>query len=102
MGERQHRLGIACRIGLADREPRRERERGRPLQPRLDALRLRGRVGGRDAVLIDEGDRRLAARLGRVDTEQGRRERFEREQRKVERDPEHEGSPGKATARKAT
>ena len=58
MRHRQQRLRVARRVGLAERELRRERERGGPLQAGLDAERARRGVGADDVVRIDEGDRR--------------------------------------------
>ena len=96
--DRQHGLGIARRIGLAEDDARRQRERGGALQPRLDALRQRRRVGGRDAMLVDQRDRRTCRSVHAFAVRgERRRERFEREQRQMQRDPEHDDD-GKSRA----
>ena len=59
--------------------------------PGLTPMRQRRRVGGRDAVLVDQRDRPGACAL-RVCVDQRRRERFEREQRQLQCDPEHGGA----------
>ena len=45
---------------------RRQRERGRALQPRLDAERLRRGIGADDAMRVEQGDRPLGAALARA------------------------------------
>jgi hypothetical protein len=95
MRHRQQGQGIAARIGLAEDDLRRERQRGGALQPRLDAERLGRGIGADDAMRFEQGDRPLARALAAARS-QGRGERLEREQRKVQGDPEH----GEADERK--
>ena len=90
MRHRQQGALVARGIGLPENDARRERQRGRAFQPRLDAERARRGIGGRDAMRIDERDRRGAGLALARHGERGR-ERLERERRQMQRDPDHGG-----------
>ena len=61
MRDRLQRLRIAHRVGLAEDELRRERQRGGALLPRLDAERARAALALTMLVRIDQRERQLAA-----------------------------------------
>ena len=87
MRHRLERLGVAHPVGPAEHELRRERERGRPLQPRLDTQRLRRGVDADDALGVHQRKRCFGRRV-RVGAERCRK-RFERQRRQMQGDPEH-------------
>ena len=91
MRDARQRLRITRRIGLAEAQLRRQRERGAALEPRLHAELLRRSIRARDHVRIEQGDR-IAAGCRR----QRGREGFERQQRQMQADPQH-GDDGPST-----
>ena len=86
MRDRLQRLGIAPGIGHAERELRRQRQRGGALHRRLHAECPCRRVDGKNRMRIQQRHRPVAGTLW-----QGRDERLERKQRQVNGNPDHGG-----------